>query len=69
MTVPVPTRPCFVCQNSSTVDVDVDGFIRWQSGALVQDAFPDMAPQQRELLMTGTHPECWKAAFLADDED
>lgn len=34
-----------------------------ENGALIQDAFPTLDREQREMLMTGIHPECWKAIF------
>lgn len=46
------------------VRVTLDGSEYWayfMQGALVQDAFPNLTPEQRELLITGTHPECWDA--------
>lgn len=32
----------------------------------VQDAFPDTPIEQRDMLILGTHPDCWKKmrAFL-----
>jgi len=36
----------------------------WWNGKYVSDAFPDMPVEQRELLITGIHPECWKELGL-----
>jgi hypothetical protein len=33
------------------------------AGALVQDAFPDLDPREREFLISGTSPEGWRQAF------
>lgn len=45
------------------IEVPNSGLARRSSGALIQDAFPDLEPELREQLMTGTHPECWLAMF------
>lgn len=34
----------------------------------IQNAFPKLTPAQREVLMTGIHPQCWDALF-ADEGD
>jgi hypothetical protein len=53
------TRPCVMCGKSSTVDADRAAIDRWKGGAYIQQAFPDWSADQRELLVSGTHPECW----------
>lgn len=70
-TVTVTCRRCFLCGEQSTVTVPLQGFTLWQSGALVQFAFPEMPAEQRELLISGNHPECWDREFdrPIDDED
>jgi hypothetical protein len=35
---------------------------------LIQEAMPDLTPDQREFLMTGTTPEEWNDAFPPEDE-
>lgn len=42
-------------------------FDRWTSGVHVQDAFPYLTADQREMLITGIHPECWDATFKEGD--
>jgi hypothetical protein len=36
---------------------------RWIAGELVQRVWPHMTPDDRELLITGTHPACWEKIF------
>lgn len=53
---------CFHC--GRWVDIIVDGNGWWaytQKNKLVQQAFPNMSADGRELLLSGTHPECWDA--------
>lgn len=56
----VITSPCIVCSETSTIEVDLDSYIRWQNGTLIQNAFPNTSTGFRELLITGTHDACWK---------
>lgn len=42
----------------------------WRSRRkLIQEAMPDLTPDQREFLMTGATPEEWANAFPAEDEE
>lgn len=38
----------------------------WQSGTLIQDAFPMLNPDQREFIKTGITPEEWNSMFGED---
>lgn len=66
--VEATTKPCMVCGRVSTLQVPAEGFIRWQNGDYIQTALPDLTVEEREMLMTGTHPDCWDTAF-PDEED
>ena len=57
---------CMLCSERSTIEVDRKAYTAWQNGAMAQDAFPTWTADQRELLMTGTHPECWDD-IMGDD--
>ncbi len=61
------TRPCPICGHTSNMIVDKARLDRWQGGELIQRCFPEMSKDQRELLITGTHPKCWDKMF-ADDK-
>lgn len=65
-TVKLHTPQCIYCGSSSEITVDKDGFDRWRNGTLVQNAFPNMNADDRELLVTGTHPVCWDKIFQGD---
>jgi hypothetical protein len=50
--------------------IDIDQYQRWHSREiLVQDAFPHLSASQRELIMSGTCPECWVGMFGYDNEE
>ena len=57
------TPACGCCGKSSVVLVPTDRLLRWRAGQHVQHAFPELSEVVRELLMSGTHPECWDAMF------
>lgn len=56
----VETPQCGICSQVGIVEVPLGGFLAWQMGELIQDAFADLDPALREQLKTGTHPECYK---------
>lgn len=66
----ITTKPCPLCGERSALIVDSQSLLNWQTGMLVQNAFPKMSAPERELLITGTHPACWKELFapLEDSE-
>lgn len=70
----VATQACVYCSNNGIIILDADAFYAWQSstggeGGHIQDFFPDLDDDQRELLLTGTHAHCWAALFPGDDDD
>ena len=35
----------------------------YEQGAFVQDAFPNLNIDEREQIISGTHPQCWDELF------
>ena len=65
-------RPCIHCRQFRPVLFDGNEYYRYfVSGTVssVAEAFPHLTLAQREILITGTHPECWDALFADDGED
>lgn len=56
-------------RNQMLIPTTLEAFGRWQSGALVQDAFPELTPDQREFIMSGATPEEWANIFPPDPEE
>ena len=64
---------CPVCHEKSEVIVPLN---QWQDyihdistggpKRHAQNAFPDLSPAEREIIITGTHSKCWDKIF--DDE-
>lgn len=62
-TTQITCKPCVCCGKSATITVESAKLAVWRSGKLVQEAFPTLSADERELLISGTHPECWEALF------
>jgi hypothetical protein len=55
----VKCPPCLICTEVGRVEVEESDFYKWKKDTLIQDAFPYLDDNQREMLMTGTHSQCW----------
>lgn len=55
---------CPFCGKASTIQVIFDDFVDWRyEGKCAQDAFPYLSPEQREQIISGICPTCWKDMF------
>jgi hypothetical protein len=36
---------------------------------LIQVGMPSLTADEREMLITGTHPDCWDSLMTDEDED
>jgi hypothetical protein len=69
-TTEVVPPQCGFCSTPPTpIQVRRGDLAAWRSGTLIQRAFPEMPADQRELLITGTHPACWDRLFAEDEGD
>jgi len=41
----------------------------WKNGVLIQKAFPDLSPEDREFIMTGITPEEWDIYMRWEDNN
>ncbi len=62
-TIDVTCRPCSMCGEAEVMNLNEEHVAKWRSGAYAQDAFPYLLPSEREMLISGTHPECWERLF------
>jgi len=67
--VEIVTEPCMVCKAHTVLMVNAAAFIAWKSGAMIQVAFPELSDEQRELIQTGTHSDCWDLVMPEEDDD
>lgn len=66
--VTIVTR-CPFCGRANEVAVNEADYLDWQDGALVQNAFPYLSADEREMLISGICPTCWASTFGDEDED
>ena len=66
-TVPHVTARCMFCQQTSTVELSRLEAELWKQGTPIQDAMPDRPADERELIRSGIHPQCWTEAFGTTD--
>ena len=67
-TVKILTR-CPVCNEQHFIPVKFCDYIKWKKdGVYVQDAFPYLNEDEREMLLSGICRKCWDEA-MTDDED
>lgn len=54
-----------VTGKDTTMDLPItqDQLTSWAAGVLIQDAMPNLTPDQREFLITGCTPEDWDKMF------
>ena len=67
--VTITTLPCIECGKTSKLIITAEEYSRYDNGEYVQDVFPNWSKEDRELLITGTHPECWKKIFIDQGEE
>ena len=59
---------CKFCGKEVTVQAEEEKFSRLDAGAHVQDVFPDLRANYRELMISGICGECFDQIFENDDE-
>lgn len=62
------TVACRHCLAVVEIDVTPAQVTAWQAGGLIQRVMPELTPNEREMLMTGTCGHCWRRMF-GDPED
>ena len=62
-------RNCPFCGEYHEVGVSEADYWNWQGGELVQNAFPYLNANARELLISGICSECWDKMFGANFEE
>lgn len=66
----VTSKPCMECGETSKIEMSEAQYAELSSPnrRRIDQIFDDRRPPEVELIITGTHPECWKKIF-ADDKD
>ena len=56
-------------QRSLDLDITKEQMINYEKGMLIQHAFPNLTPEEREFFMTGATKEEWDELFGGMDEN
>ena len=51
-----------------SITVKLSDANEWVNGGLIQNCFPYLNTEQREILMTGNDNEAWERMFGSDDD-
>jgi len=67
----IVTRKSAISGKTNSLDLPIteEQIVRFETGELIQRAFPQLSAEQREFILTGITPEEWKATFSDEDED
>lgn len=64
------TGMCRRCEVNYAVTVQHDDYLKYyEGGALIQNAFPYLSVDDRELLISDLCGECWKTICLVEGDD
>ena len=61
-------KTCVQCGKHVQIEVRVADLIKRENGALIQHAFPNMPPEQREMFISGICGTCWDTMFKEPEE-
>lgn len=61
---------CIQCDEPQRMEANADGYIEWHYGdEYIQDAMPELSPDEREMLISGVCPKCWDKMFPKEESD
>lgn len=65
--IKINTNTCLHCGQQGFIEMPEDdyekGLTSYNEGALMQNAFPNLTPDQCEQVISGTHAKCWIEMF------
>lgn len=64
----VLTPICPECGKQHFLGMTMDDFRAYAAERMADEVFPDEPPEIRELLISGTCPECWNKMFPPEEE-
>ena len=62
---------CRICENFKMLYVREEDWREYQkpNRGYIQDIFPYLTSEERELLLSHTCPDCWKRLFGGEDDE
>lgn len=63
-------KTCRWCAYESVIYMTEIQYEKWYNqDSYVQDIFPHVSKEEREILISGTHPICWNEMFVDIEEE
>lgn len=63
------TSPRTGIESTMELDITLEQYAEWRTGAYIQDAFPNLSADGREFINTGYTPEDWEAMYPEEEGD
>jgi hypothetical protein len=63
------TTTCVVCRKTHRFTEDKEKVMRWLYGDYIQNVFPEKSADEREMMVSGTCPECFDKLFPPDPDE
>jgi len=60
-------RTCILCGNEVRIHTSVEGYTAWADGEFIQDAMPELTPDEREILISGICGTCFDKEFTEEE--
>lgn len=57
------TSPFTGIETTYEIEVTPEQLLDWKNGKLIQEAMPNLTPDEREFIKTGITPEDWENTF------
>lgn len=61
-------KTCWICNEEHEIFVDTNDFIEWQEGKYIQNVWPHLNADDREVMISGTCGPCYDKMFGDEDE-
>ena len=59
---------CSWCKVDNEIIIDIEAYAKWVNREeLIQKCFPHLLANEREIIQTGIHPECWNDIFPEEE--
>ena len=63
------SKTCMVCVSDTLIKLSDEAYhLYFIEDNYVQDVWPNLEPDLREIVISGTHPECWNSVFGNEDD-
>lgn len=62
-------KKCFHCSEETMYTIAYEEYVRlFVNKEYVEDVFPNLNKEERELMISGTHSKCWEEMFGECDD-